>query len=100
VPGARGQRGLEQQQKEHVAQFFAGFGLVVGADGRDKLEGLLNDVVAQALGRLLLVPGAAAGAQKRLDDFLDFGNACAVRTHARSPCFASCAARAAGQGGG
>ena len=53
------QLGYEQQQKQTVAQFFAGFLRIAAANGLHQFEGFFNDIIAEAFRGLFLIPGAA-----------------------------------------
>jgi len=54
-----------------VAQFLGRAGGVVRADAVHQFEGFLDDVVAQGLRGLRLVPGTAFGREQGVEDFLE-----------------------------
>ena len=67
------ERGHEQQQEHDVAQLLGRARRVAGADAVHQFEGFLDDVVAQGLGGLGLVPGAALGREQGVEDRLEMG---------------------------
>ncbi len=60
--------GHEEQQEQYVADLFKRPGRVAGADAVHQFEGLFDDIVAQGLRGLGLIPGTAAGAEQGVDD--------------------------------
>ena len=64
------QAGNKDQQKGHVAQFFAHVVVTAVADGTDQLVAFLDDVFCQALRGLGLVPRAAVVGDETVENVL------------------------------
>ena len=67
--------GYGDQQERDIAEFLADIVSVSVADGADQFVAFLDDVFAEAFGRLYPVPGAAVRGDETLDDILESDDA-------------------------
>ena len=73
--GVRGDVGVEEHLVEHVAELLDHLLAVAGLDGVDELPALLDEVLHEALVRLLGVPRAAAGRAQQRDGAMSSSSA-------------------------
>lgn len=73
----------EDQQKEHVPQFFAEVFMVVVVNGGNDFGKLILEIFFQTEGGLFLIPGAAVWAKQGADGMEEQGKVMGIGGHGR-----------------